>query len=131
MSRGWLAPLAAGLLAAGGAFAIVTAADDDSSQSRHATVAAGRQDTVSGRAIFTRMGCGSCHRLAAAGSTGEIGPDLDQRLPAHDRASLTAVITDPDRGGAFVEMPEDFGERMNAAELDSLVEFLLAAGGKR
>ena len=84
----------------------------------------------SGGTIFARMGCGSCHRLAAAGSTGEIGPDLDERLPAHDRASLIAVITDSDRGGEFVEMPEDFGRRMNSAELNALVDFLLAAGGE-
>jgi mono/diheme cytochrome c family protein len=131
MSRSWIAPLAAGLLAGGLAFAIATVADDDSSPSRQATVVAGRQDSGSGRAIFARMGCGSCHRLAATGSTGQIGPDLDERLPAHDRASLTTVITDSDRGGAFVEMPEDFGERMNAAELNALVDFLLANGGER
>jgi mono/diheme cytochrome c family protein len=130
MSRSWIAPLAAGLLAGGLAFAIVTVADDDSSTSRQATVVAGQQDSGSGRAIFARMGCGSCHRLAATGSTGQIGPDLDERLPAHDRASLTTVITDSDRGGAFVEMPEDFGERLNAAELNALVDFLLANGGE-
>lgn len=130
MSRRWIAPLAAGLLTAGVAFAIVRAADDDSSPSRQAAVVGGPQDSGSGRAIFGRMDCGSCHRLAATGSTGEIGPDLDQRLPAHDRASLTAVITDSDRGGAFDAMPEDFGERMNAAELNALVDFLLAAGGE-
>jgi mono/diheme cytochrome c family protein len=124
MSRRWIGPLAAGLLAAGGAFAIVIAADDDGSPSRQAEVVG---VSTSGRAIFARMGCGSCHRLAAAGSNGEIGPDLDQRLSAHNRASLTAVITDSDRGGSFTEMPEDFGERMNAAELDALVEFLLAS----
>jgi mono/diheme cytochrome c family protein len=131
MSRSWIAPLAAGLVAAAVAFAIVTAAGDDSSPSRQATVVAGGQDSGSGRAIFARMGCGSCHRFAATGSTGEIGPNLDERLPAHDRSSLSAVITDSDRDGAFVAMPEDFGERMNAAELNALVNFLLAAGDER
>ena len=131
MSRGWIAPLAAGLLAAGAAFAIVTAADGDPSPGRHPTARAGPPDSSSGRAIFARMGCGSCHRLAAVGSDGEIGPDLDQRLPTHTRESLISVITDSDRGGGFVAMPEDFAERMNAAELNSLVGFLLAAGRER
>lgn len=128
MSRRWIAPLAAGLLAAGAAFAIVTADDDDESPSRAPAVSPGRQDSTSGRAIFAAMGCGSCHRLAAADSSGEMGPDLDQRLPAHNRASLVAVITDSDRGGSFAGMPEDFGRRMSAAELNALVDFLLAAG---
>jgi mono/diheme cytochrome c family protein len=123
----WIAPLAAGLVAAAAAFAIVTVADDDEGPGRAAAVSSSALDRGSGRTIFARMGCGSCHRLAAAGSTGEIGPDLDERLPAHDRASLIAVITDSDRGD-FVEMPEDFGRRMNSAELNALVDFLLAAG---
>jgi mono/diheme cytochrome c family protein len=129
--RRWIGALAAGLLAAGATFAIVTVADDDEGPSPPPALSPGSQDSRSGRAIFARMGCGSCHRLAAAGSTGEIGPDLDQRLPAHNRASLIAVITDSDRDGSFVAMPEDFGERMNAAELNALVDFLLAAGGER
>jgi mono/diheme cytochrome c family protein len=82
----------------------------------------------SGRAVFVRMGCGSCHTLAAAGSAGSIGPDLDERLGGHTRASLIAQITAP-RSGAdgFSMMPTDFGNRMSAGELDSLVSFLLAA----
>ena len=128
MIRQWTRPLAAGLLAAGAAFAIVAVADDDASPTRHVTAVAGQGDSTSGKAIFARMGCGSCHHLAEAGSSGVIGPDLDQRLPAHDRASLKAVIADPDRGGEFVPMPEDFGRRMNDAELAALIDFLMAAG---
>jgi cytochrome c oxidase subunit II len=81
-----------------------------------------------GRAVFARMGCGSCHHLAAAGSGGQIGPDLDLRLPGHTRASLTAKILAP--GQASV-MPADFGARMSRADLDALVNFLLAATPSR
>jgi hypothetical protein len=82
-----------------------------------------------GRAVFARMGCGSCHRLAAAGSEGEIGPDLDARLPHHTRASLAAKIVDPSQGlgEGFSVIPDDFGSRMTGDELRALVEFLLAA----
>jgi cytochrome c oxidase subunit 2 len=75
------------------------------------------------------MGCGSCHTLAAAGSSGTVGPDLDQRLPTHDRESLIAKITmrPGSRGADFSAMPQNFGSRMDAAELNELVEFLLAA----
>ena len=76
------------------------------------------------------MGCGGCHDLAAAGAKGEIGPDLDERLGGYDRTSLAAKIVDPYPdlpSEAFATMPENFGERMGAAELDALVAFLLAA----
>jgi Cytochrome C oxidase, cbb3-type, subunit III len=127
----WIAPVAAGAVAAGAAFAVVTVTADDGDRGERAgpppSVSPGQPDGASGAAIFARMGCGSCHRLSAAGSNGEIGPDLDQRLRAHSPASLIAVITDSDRPGTFAEMPEDFGARMNAAELNALVDFLLAA----
>jgi mono/diheme cytochrome c family protein len=87
-----------------------------------------RTEHESGRAVFARMGCGSCHTLAAAASAGSIGPNLDERLGRHTRASLIARITSPpSNADGFSAMPTDFGSRMNARELDSLVRFLLAA----
>jgi mono/diheme cytochrome c family protein len=82
---------------------------------------------ASGREVFVRMGCGSCHTLAAAGSSGSIGPNLDTRLPGHTRASLIAKITAPPSTDSFSAMPTNFGGRMTARELDALVGFLLAA----
>jgi cytochrome c oxidase subunit 2 len=84
---------------------------------------------ASGRELFFRMGCGSCHRFADAGSTGTIGPDLDERLAAHDRESLRATILTPPGTGAdtFGVMPDNFDERLNARALDALVAYLLAA----
>ncbi|HMJ95407.1 MAG TPA: c-type cytochrome [Thermoleophilaceae bacterium] len=117
--------LGAGLAAAALAFAIVALAvgidrGDDASQA----LAEGNDF---GRAVFARMGCGSCHALAAAGSHGTIGPNLDARLKHHTRESLVAQITAPASSGGFTAMPTDFGSRMNAHELDELVRFLLAA----
>jgi mono/diheme cytochrome c family protein len=122
--------LAAGLAAAAVAFGLVAVTagiGGGAAESRPAATAA--SDLDSGRAVFARMGCGSCHTLAAAGSRGLIGPDLDQRLPTHTRASLVAKITMPPSadGQGFSIMPQDFGRRMDAAELDALVDFLLAA----
>jgi mono/diheme cytochrome c family protein len=127
-------PFAAGLAAAAAAFAVVLLTTDDDSGNVRApdsgqvaapapvdNVPAGHED---GLAVFTRMGCGGCHRLAAAQSSGPIGPNLDDRLPSHTRESLTAVILTPPAGSI---MPEDFGQRMSDAELDALVDFLLAA----
>jgi Cytochrome c len=128
--------LTAGLGAAALAFAVVVLAVGirDGSGSEGATSGTAAQATLagteheSGRAVFMRMGCGSCHTLAAAGSAGSIGPNLDTRLSRHTRATLIARITDPpSEPGTFSTMPTDFGSRMNARELDSLVRFLLAA----
>ena len=77
-----------------------------------------------GRAVFAKLGCGSCHTLSAAGARGEIGPDLDQRLRNHSPESLRAVILKPP-GGRYSMMPTDFGRRTTDAELDALVTFLL------
>jgi cytochrome c oxidase subunit 2 len=120
-------PVVAGLLSAAAAFAAVaaiTGAGDPEAVARDG------DRTAAGRAVFARMGCGGCHALAAAGTEGAIGPDLDERLGGYDRASLAAKIVDPYAGsqpGAFTVMPEDFGRRMTAAELEALVAYLLAS----
>jgi mono/diheme cytochrome c family protein len=114
-----LAPVAAGLAAAAIAFAAVaTATDGDGGGERTAAA------SPAGRDVFLRMGCGGCHGLAAAGSHGEIGPDLDAALSNHTRDSLVAKISQP---GAMSMMPNDFASRMSDAELSALVDFLLAS----
>jgi hypothetical protein len=106
-------PFAAGLAAAAAAFAVVLlTTDDDAGDARApeggqvAAPAPGAplpEGLEGGLAVFTRMGCGGCHRLAAAQSSGPIGPDLDDRLPGHTRESLTAQILSP--GPAVREPP--------------------------
>jgi mono/diheme cytochrome c family protein len=117
-------PLAAGLAAAAAAFAAVAATTDGGGEGRAAAAAA----NADGLAVFARMGCGGCHTLAAANASGAVGPDLDTRLQYHTRESLVARITSPREGTA---MPTDFAERMSDAELDALVDFLLAARAPR
>jgi mono/diheme cytochrome c family protein len=127
-------PFAAGVAAAAAAFAVIAVTTDSESDERssgarqQAALAAPVGPGVpegheAGFAVFNRMGCGGCHVLAAAGSSGPIGPDLDERLDSHTRKSLTAAILSPPVG---VAMPDNFGERMTDAELDALVDFLLA-----
>jgi cytochrome c553 len=36
-----------------------------------------------GKQVFATAQCGGCHTMKAAGSTGEIGPNLDQLKPAY------------------------------------------------
>jgi mono/diheme cytochrome c family protein len=46
---------------------------------------------TAGKAIFLKSGCGSCHTLADAHSTGTVGPNLDQAHPTYRLA--TARVT--------------------------------------
>jgi mono/diheme cytochrome c family protein len=138
VSRLRVPPPAAGLVAAALAFGAVALASDrdaprpaegqakraaEDSAERTRPPAAPAGGAPAGRAVFARMGCGSCHHLTAARSSGGFGPDLDRKLPNHTRASLRAKILAPGTGSM---MPPDFGARMSDAQLDALVTFLLA-----
>jgi mono/diheme cytochrome c family protein len=121
-------PLVVGLLAAVGAFiALGPITESEPERASGPPNQSGISDVAAGAGVFARMGCGSCHRLAAARSDGGIGPNLDQRLPAHTRASLSSAIVAPPSSGGFYVMPSDYGERLSPDELDDLVSFLLDA----
>ena len=52
-------------------------------------------DPVAGKEVFLgTSGCAGCHTLADAGSTGTIGPNLDDLKPSHD-----AVVAQVTNGG--------------------------------
>jgi mono/diheme cytochrome c family protein len=38
-------------------------------------------DAAAGEAVFASAGCGGCHTLEAAGSSGNVGPNLDDAKP--------------------------------------------------
>ena len=40
-----------------------------------------RGDAAAGEAVFASAGCGGCHTLEAAGSSGNVGPNLDEAKP--------------------------------------------------
>jgi mono/diheme cytochrome c family protein len=50
-----------------------------------------------GSSVFSSSGCGGCHTLAAAHSSGTVGPNLDQLKP--DYRDATAQVTNG--GGAM------------------------------
>ena len=45
----------------------------------------GQGDATAGKAVFAKAGCGSCHTLQDAGSSGNVGPNLDEAKPSVDR----------------------------------------------
>jgi mono/diheme cytochrome c family protein len=125
IAAGRAVPFAAGLAAATAAFAVIALTTGDGGErpaGGDAVQAA--EANPDGLAVFNRMGCGGCHELTAANSSGPIGPNLDARLPSHTRESLRVAIVSPP---ASAIMPQDFGERMSEGELEALVDFLLAS----
>ncbi len=100
---------------------------------------------AAGKAVFTGVGgCGSCHTLAAAGTTGTVGPNLDTRLksdcalPASQAARGTTLakcietaITKPyayiPSGYAAGIMPNTFGKTLSPSQIQALVAFLSTA----
>jgi mono/diheme cytochrome c family protein len=100
---------------------------------------------AAGKQIFTGVGtCASCHTLAAAGSTGTIGPNLDTRLKpdcalaASQKirgktlaACISKAITDPyayiPSGYTSGVMPSNFATRLKPNEITALVNFLSTA----
>jgi mono/diheme cytochrome c family protein len=98
-----------------------------------------------GKTIFTGVGgCGSCHTLAAAGTTGTVGPNLDQRLKSDcatpqsmkirgttlEKCIHTAIV-DPyayiPSGYAAGIMPSTFSKTLSPSQVEALVAFLSSA----
>lgn len=48
-------------------------------------------DATAGEAVFASAGCGGCHTLEAAGSSGKVGPNLDDAKP--DAALVIERVT--------------------------------------
>jgi mono/diheme cytochrome c family protein len=48
-------------------------------------------DAAAGEAVFASAGCGGCHTLEAAGSSGSVGPNLDDAKP--DQALVVERVT--------------------------------------
>jgi cytochrome c oxidase subunit II len=87
--------------------------------------------SVQGKELFTQQ-CGSCHTLADAGTTGEVGPNLDEALQGADADFIMESIVDPsaDIAAGYEDvMPANFGELFTEPQLDGLVEYLLQATG--
>jgi cytochrome c551/c552 len=91
----------------------------------------GAGGATSGKALFAKNGCNSCHTYKPAGANGKIGPDLD-KLPEYARKAKQPLdqfvhtsIVDPkayvEKGyqpvmPSFASLPKD--------QVDALVKFL-------
>ena len=79
-------------------------------------------DATAGKAVFTSAGCVSCHTLKNAGSTGTVGPNLDQLKP-----SFAIVHRQVENGGAI--MPA-FKARLSAKQINDVAAYVSSVAGK-
>lgn len=82
-----------------------------------------------GKQTFTTTGgCGACHTLADAGTSGTSGPDLGKTLRGKDAAFIRTSIVDPNAqiaaGYPANVMPQSFGQSLSSQQLDGLVAYL-------
>jgi mono/diheme cytochrome c family protein len=63
---------------------VSTTAQAQPTSTAASTTAPSQGDAAAGKAVFASAGCGGCHTLKAAGSTGTVGPNLDDLKPALD-----------------------------------------------
>lgn len=84
-------------------------------------------NAASGKGVFATAGCGSCHTLAAAHTSGTVGPDLDTLKPNY--RTVTAQVTD---GGAPMggTMPS-FKSTLSTQQIADVAAFVVTStGGK-
>jgi mono/diheme cytochrome c family protein len=85
-----------------------------------------------GGQVFADNGCGSCHTLEAAGSSGTAGPNLDEELPGMKPDQIEESIVDP--GAEIVAgfddiMPKEYESVITPEDLKLLVDFLSNCAG--
>jgi mono/diheme cytochrome c family protein len=73
-------------------------------------------DATKGKALFASAGCGSCHTFSEAGSSGSVGPNLDDASPSFDK-----VVSQVTNGGG--PMPS-FKDQLSEQEIRDVAAFV-------
>ena len=112
--------LATGLLAAG------CGSGDETAAPKTETIGGVQEEPVAaignaeaGKKVFANAGCGGCHALAAAGSTGKKAPPLDDT----DLTGSEVIEQVRDGGNG---MPA-FNDRLSEKEIQDVAQFVLDA----
>ena len=66
--------------------------------------------------VFASAGCGGCHTFEAAGSSGSVGPNLDDASPSFD-----AVVTQVTNGGGGMPPYKDQLSEQQIADVTAYV----------
>jgi cbb3-type cytochrome c oxidase subunit III len=108
------------------AFAAQRAGEDQG-----ALAQAGLAGATTGQQIFTAAGCGGCHALGKAGSSGTIGPSLDDLASAAQGSPEEYVresLLDPDAtvaDGFQAGVMPSFEGKLTDKQIQALVQYLL------
>ena len=86
-----------------------------------------------GGQVFANNGCTACHTLAAAQSTGNVGPNLDDEIAQDPPSFIKQSIVDPSAeiAAGFNDgiMPQNYEQTIPAPDLEKLVNFLSTCAG--
>jgi mono/diheme cytochrome c family protein len=82
---------------------------------------AGEGDPAAGKEVFASAGCGSCHTLSDAGTSGSVGPNLDDAQPSHD------VVVERVTNGAGV-MPS-FKDQLSEKQINDVAAYVSSTAG--
>ena len=80
------------------------------------TTTAETGDAANGEKVFASAGCGGCHTFSKAGSSGSVGPNLDDASPSFDK-----VVDQVTHGGGA--MPA-FKDRLSEQEIRDVAAFV-------
>jgi cytochrome c553 len=87
------------------------------------TTPAAQGDPVAGKQVFLgSAACGGCHTLADAGSSGNVGPNLDDAKPTYDK-----VLTQVTNGGGV--MPP-FKGTLTEQQIADVAAYVSSVAGK-
>ena len=75
-----------------------------------------------GKAIFAEAGCASCHTLAAAEATGNVGPNLDDTKPSKE------LVIERVTNGMGAMPP--FKDSYSAEQIAAVADFVSTNAGK-
>jgi mono/diheme cytochrome c family protein len=78
-------------------------------------------DAEAGAEVWAANGCGSCHTLSAAGSTGTVGPSLDETQPSYELAVTRITLGQ----GA---MPA-FGDQLEPQQIADVAQYIVESTG--
>jgi mono/diheme cytochrome c family protein len=88
----------------------------------HAADAKASDPLAAGRDLFNTYSCSACHTLADAGSSGSVGPDLDNPNLTRD-----AIVNRIEMGGG--PMPS-FAGQISEADIGKLADYIVAVNHK-
>lgn len=95
--------------------------EDEGTTTQEGEEEAGEGDPANGKTIFSAQGCGSCHTLADAGTSGTVGPNLDEAEPDSDE------VVEKVTNGAGV-MPS-FKDKLSEQEIKDVAAYVSTSAG--